>query len=256
MEGAFPFGNPPIFSPGRIPNTIDFPSEEVPEKQKVLGKQMESIFEYIISHGQEYEILDKNVQIHENKITLGEIDFLLEEKKSGCFFHVEMAYKFYLFDPSLSGLEGWIGPNRRDSLLQKVQKLQNKQFPLLYHPLTENYLHSLGISSSQCEQKVCFKAWLFLPKNHMNYDFSDLNPDCIAGYWISSAEFCEDEYRTRRYLCPPKKDWPLPPEKGENWLSFSEVWKQVQLLLQKKKSPLLWMKTEESTYERIFVVFW
>ncbi len=239
-----------------VSKSIHFTLDDELEYQRVLGKQMERLFEYFISKADDYRILDKNFQIHQNKITLGEIDFLLENIPKQQFLHVEMVYKFYIYDPSLSGYKGWIGPNRRDSLLQKITKLKTKQFPFLYHPLTENYLNSLGVSAFQFEQQVCFKAFLFLPKNGDKINLLELNEACLAGYWIHFSEFQSKYYKDKTFICPPKQDWPLPPESGENWISFSVVCKQIQYFFLKNKSPLIWMKIDNFNYERFFVVSW
>jgi hypothetical protein len=45
--------------------------------------------------------LYENIQVIEDKKTIGEIDFLLK-KNTKQVIHMELAYKFYLFDPSIS----------------------------------------------------------------------------------------------------------------------------------------------------------
>ena len=52
--------------------------------------------------------------------------------------HLEVSYKFYLYDENLGKLESekWIGPNKRDSLVQKTAKLKSKQLPILFHKET------------------------------------------------------------------------------------------------------------------------
>jgi hypothetical protein len=65
--------------------------------------------------------LYENIQVIEDKKTIGEIDFIIEDKNTKQVIHMELAYKFYLFDPSISSepINNWIGPNRDDSLQEK-----------------------------------------------------------------------------------------------------------------------------------------
>jgi hypothetical protein len=45
--------------------------------------------------------LYENIQVIEDKKTIGEIDFIIEDKNTKQVIHMELAYKFYL-DPSIS----------------------------------------------------------------------------------------------------------------------------------------------------------
>src|SRR5690606_12766576 len=88
----------------------------------VLGKRSESFFELALTHSEGFQVIAQNIQIQREKITLGEIDFLIEDCTGNRQFHVELVCKFYLYDPSLDReLDRWIGPNRKDSLLQKIE---------------------------------------------------------------------------------------------------------------------------------------
>ena len=73
-------------------------------------------------------MLYENVQIIEDKKTIGEIDFIIENITTKQLIHMELAYKFYLFDPTISSetVNNWIGPNRNDSLKEKLEKLASK----------------------------------------------------------------------------------------------------------------------------------
>ena len=142
------------------------PSLEEP-KTKVLGKRMEHFFHYYISHFEDFEVMAHNRQVILNKKTLGELDFLLKNTHSEEILHVELIYKFYLFDPTCgtSEKDHLIGPNKRDSLNRKLERLQKRQFPLLFEPATQKLLDALKISPENVLQKMCFKAFVFLPKH-------------------------------------------------------------------------------------------
>ncbi|MGB1216287.1 MAG: DUF1853 family protein, partial [Saprospiraceae bacterium] len=115
-------------------NIIDDLEFQLPNNLR-LGHLIEKIVSELIKSSTNYKILYENSQLIENKNTIGEIDFIIKEIKTQSLIHLELAYKFYLFDPSISSeiINNWIGPNRNDSLKEKLNKLKRKQFPLLYH---------------------------------------------------------------------------------------------------------------------------
>ncbi|HSP11029.1 MAG TPA: DUF1853 family protein, partial [Salegentibacter sp.] len=223
----------------------------------VLGKRMESFFELLIQNSVRYKRLANNIQISRDKITLGELDFLLKDLHTNQNIHLELVYKFYVYDPSFSSEEArWIGPNRKDSFLQKMEKLKQKQFALLHKPETREFLKSLELIPEDLIQQTYFKAKLFVPRTFQQYKFPKLNQECVAGYYLSFKEFNSAEYKDFKYHAPSKQDWPVAPNFGRDWVSYSEISKQIILSLEKKKSPLIWMKRSETDFESFFVVWW
>ncbi|MDT0685666.1 DUF1853 family protein [Autumnicola psychrophila] len=223
----------------------------------ILGKRMESFFEALLKSSTGYEVLASNIQIQNAKITIGEIDFLLKSLTKNQHYHVELVYKFYVYDPDYQEeLERWIGPNRKDSLLQKIKKLKEKQFPLLYKPETKEYLSALQVNPQDLKQEVCFKAQLFLPKHLMQIETSSINKECVAGYWIHSEDFFGKDYEHYLFYSPKKQQWPVDPQYAENWHSYEVIKKEVETFIERKRSPLLWMKKSEFEFERFFIVWW
>ena len=222
----------------------------------VLGKRVERFFEFHILNSSIFDVKISNLQIIEDGRTLGELDFILEEKNTGQLVHVELVYKFYVYDPSFKNeLSRWIGPNRKDSLIEKVDKLKSKQLPLLYHKRTQQVLSAKHVSTKNISQKVCYKASLFVPKRLLNHNFPNINKDCIKGYYIFFSEFTSVHYRNYQFFSPGKQYWPVDPSKNEFWLSYDEILPQLQKFIEAKKAPLVWMKTEK-TFEQFFIVWW
>ena len=232
---------------------------KIPEPAaSVLGKRMEDLFAAYITHFTSEKILLQNQQIISNKETLGEIDFLLKNVASGEISHVELVYKFYLYDPETgtSETEHLIGPNKRDSLVRKLQRLQKRQFPMLFHPKTRELLDKYEISPEDILQKMCFKTSVFLPKQMKKINFSEINPETVAGYWIRASEFTFEAYRKNAFFTPVKKYWPVQPHCNKSWFTFDEIKPQINELLKNRFSPLVWMKTQNGRYSRFFVVWW
>ncbi|MGD1945919.1 MAG: DUF1853 family protein, partial [Croceivirga sp.] len=129
-----------------------------------LGHQMEHVFKHLITVSDEYEVLLSNLFIEEGKIRIGELDFILREHKTNKPIHVELAYKFYIINPEISEpIYRLMGPNKRDMFFTKLDKLKEKQLPLLYHNSLLSHWDDHDINLLEIEQKCCFKAQLFEP---------------------------------------------------------------------------------------------
>lgn len=248
------FNFPKITLPGEL-----VPEDLLPDLKKtfILGKRAESFFELAINLSDEYTGLAGGIQINQNGITLGEIDFLLEEKETGKIIHVELVYKYLLYDPAIPiEEERWIGPNRKDSLLKKVDRMRTQQLPLLHLPETLRQLESFQIYAEGARQEVSFLGSLFLPK-HFNFEAIPLiNRECIAGYWIHAEEFTASEYSSSLFYTPKKPDWPIAPKDQQEWVTYDVIMESIIVFLAERRSPLVWMKTKENEYERFFIVWW
>ena len=244
--------------PNRAENNLNEIGSMLPQLSSnfVLGKRMEIFFEYLLSQSNQYEVVAKNLQIFSKKVTLGELDFLVKDILEDVFYHIELVYKFYLYDPGNEGETGWIGPNRKDSLLQKISRLKNHQLPLLRKEETREILTSYGLSAPEIIQKVCFKATLFIPQNDKFYKKSNVNKDCIAGYWIKFRDFSSAEYANHYFYAPKKQDWPIDPSANQEWVPFVEFVELLSEFMAKNRSPLVWMKNTTGGFERFFVVWW
>lgn len=235
------------------------PAIEIPELDSnfVLGKRMEIFFDHLLKHSEKYEVIAKNLQIFKEKITLGELDFLVKDRITGTPYHIELVYKFYVYDPSIKDPAArWIGPNRKDSLLHKLTKLEQQQLPLLYKEETREILKSYNLQINEIEQQVCFKASLFLPKNIKEPKTEDINKACFAGYWIRMGDFTASEYGDKLFHAPTKQDWPRDPSTNEEWVTYKTIHFEVRELIQRKRSPLIWMKSGDKNFERFFVLWW
>jgi len=225
-------------------------------RNSVLGKRMESFFEIAIKHSSRYELIASNIQIIENKQTLGELDFIVLDKQRSKHLHVELVYKLYVYDETFSSeKQRWIGPNRRDSFSMKFDKLELKQFPLLYKPETSHYLNKLGIAPENIEQQLCFKAQLFKPKGLILKDQTTINQACYAGNWYYLNEFLKMNWQKNLFFSPKKKDWSCAPQNNSTWQNQEELLENIEAFFKVHKAPLVWMKTETS-YHRFFIVWW
>lgn len=259
---------PPLWK-GLGPISIpQYPTHQVPFSEKVekdlfvpdnliLGKRIEFFFAFYVENFTSETLLARNVVINQGKTTIGEIDFLLLNNENTQYVHVELVYKFYLFDPESKGnLTPWIGPNRKDTLIKKLHRLKDHQFPLLHREESRKFTESLELPLEKIFEKVCFKANLFVPLKMLNKVFPEVNNDCIQGFWIRDNEFLEKDYGEYLFHSPKKSNWSIKPDYWEDWCNFKKIKEQLLPLIQARRSPLVWMKRSETEFLRFFVVWW
>ncbi|MDX1761888.1 MAG: DUF1853 family protein, partial [Christiangramia sp.] len=104
------------------------------------------------------------------------------------------------------------------------------------------------------EQQLCFKAQLFLPDSQNNWK-PRINEDCLKGKWFRFKEFEDLNLQENHFYCPKKKYWSCDPACNSQWISYSELLEEIDFLFDKKRSPLVWMKTKTS-YLSFFIVWW
>lgn len=253
-----------VFSTNKFPVQQNVPLEGIAQipKNLVLGRRMEHFMRlYLKTSG--YKVLAQGLQIRAEKQTLGELDFLIQAPQSQEIIHLEQVYKFYIYLPeSVPGQGHWLGPNRRDSLVKKMQKLQAKQFPLLYQAATQPFLAPFNINIEQVQQQLNFKAQLYLPwitKEQVPSPLS-INPACIAGHWLSLADLDAwvtqlDGKQTLCYL-PDKQDWGSQAHAFTHWETYTALRPKIQTQLEQKRAPMCWLKSNANSYQRFFIVWW
>ena len=219
-----------------------------------LGHLVEKIVSELIKSSTNYNVVYENIQVIEDKKTVGEIDFIIADKNTKQLIHMELAYKFYLFDPNISSepINNWIGPNRNDSLKDKLEKLKRKQFPLLYHNSTKSKLNNIEIDD--VSQALCILVSLFIPYEY-KANFSPIYEKAIKGYYLNMETFISSDHSTKTYYIPPKKEWGMDPSENEIWTDFNDVEKYINTSIKEKKAPLCWQKHNDS-YVAFFIVWW
>ena len=167
-------------------------------KSRRLGIYFELLWLCLIENSSRYTNILNNQQIIDNKKTLGEFDFILQDHKQDQSIHLEVAIKFYLntshlFDNLSSTLQArsqqerfWRGPNSADSLAKKYNHLINKQLKLAQHKAAETLLIEKNIQLS--DSKFSIKGYLFnhwLHQHHVPYHYSEPH---IPNVWLYDDE--------------------------------------------------------------------
>jgi len=219
-----------------------------------LGHLAEKVVAELIKSSTNYEVLYENIQIIEDKKTIGELDFIIQNRANNEILHLELAYKFYLLAPGINtkSLSNWIGPNRKDSLKEKLEKLKAKQFPLLYHNCTKSNLSKIDIDS--ISQALCMLVSLFIPYENK----SQLHPtydQAVKGYYLNLETFLRLHDPEKSYYLPSKKEWGMDASENQNWTDLKSVEDQIKTSLEEKKAPMCWQK-HQGTYLSFFIVWW
>ena len=233
-----------------------------PINEKIrLGNRVERFVGFDLKHEKQIKLLAENIQIRDDKVTIGELDCLL--LKDGQPIHLEIVFKFYLYDPNIgiSHLEHWIGANRKDSLIEKLDKLKNHQLPLLYHPRTKSVLNQFNLDVNTIKQHVHFKAQLFVPltefseeKTQALFMDSSLKIECLFGFYINLSEL--DAFQNHLFYLPNKTDWLINAHSDVKWMDYEVFKSSVTTILSQKRSPLCWLKSQNGAVRKFFVVWW
>ena len=233
------------FSPAPIPQNIR------------LGHRMEYVFKQLVEYSENYDVVLDNLPIRQVKITLGEIDFILRDKIRDKLVHVELTYKFYLIDPEIrEPIHRLIGPNRKDRFFDKMEKIKDKQFPLLHSEAGAKALADNNIDHLEVEHQCCFKVQLFQAYGDKTMNISSLNKDCLAGYWLRLEAFDKAEFAKTQFYMPTKSEWVLEPNDQVVWKSHAEIRSDINLSLLEERAPMIWRKNAATEFEKFFVVWW
>ena len=243
---------------------FEFPSLELESFQPTafpsnirLGHQLEYVFQQLMDYSATYEVLLFNLPIREDKRTLGEIDFILRDTTSDQLIHVDLTYKFYLIDPTIpEPIHRLIGPNKKDQFFDKMEKIKNKQFPLVHTPEGVKALADKQIDHLQVAHQCCFKAQLFSPYEDSTVHIGTLNKDCLAGYWLRLEAFITAEFATAQFYMPPKLEWVIEPNNQVVWKSHVDIMVDIRLHLLEERAPMIWLKKSTTEFEKLFIVWW
>ncbi|MDA9881208.1 DUF1853 family protein [Crocinitomicaceae bacterium] len=242
LDGINQFG--PVIGPNPFDIAIN--------KKYRLGHLVEYFYRYALDMDESLQCVEQNLQFFNKKRTIGEIDFLI---RSGIVIHhVELVYKFYLFDSNVghTALEHWVGPNRKDALVNKLDKIKSVQFPLIRNSQVSQLLELKGYNVDQIEQSVCFKGQLFVPFGEF-IDAAPLNQDCIVGWYLNFDSI--DKFKDFMFYIPSKLNWLVAPFTSVLWISYSNAKKEIEELIKNQRSPMIWVKRNHLIQKGI-IVWW
>ncbi|WP_235923537.1 DUF1853 family protein [Psychroflexus aurantiacus] len=259
MINQLPGSSIPTFEfelPEELRQVASFPYDEA-RLFRFLGKRAEIFFKYYLSLSNRYDEIAYSLQIMDDKITIGEFDFLCRDLIQNEILQVELVNKIYLYDDNLHENPDycWIGPNRLDRFLDKIEKLKSQQFPLLYHPKAESTFRNLEIDPWKVKQRICFKSILFIPE-HCHTRFFTTNLEAIAGYFYTLNQFLNKNWKHQSFFIPRKINWFTDETQHTNWYSYAKVLVKLQEFMENKQSVMLFRRNKKGETYKFFVVWW
>ena len=131
-----------------------------------IGIAFETLIQWGLEVGLGYHCLARDVQIMEDKRTVGALDLILVSPE-GKAEHWELAYKLFLQVDSGTGWDSWLGPYGRDWLDKKVNRMLHHQLPMSSRAAAAEVLGDLGVDSISVRrlvlQGVLFTPWSSAP---------------------------------------------------------------------------------------------
>ena len=222
--------------------------ESLLEKQKDrrLGKYFETLWFYWFSHNPRYEMIENNLQIIVDGETLGEIDFIVFDKKTKKMVHWEVAVKFYLGVGDTGEMCNWHGPNLRDRLDIKVHHLLQRQSIVSKNARVRKWLEENRLCIDQCAVILkgrLYYPWSGLAQNHaQERNQLELNgpsmklrfpQQCSANHlhswWLKKSQFVH-EFDDQQYFMPLiKQGWmeSISTDSKNDFYTKSEIFKTV-----------------------------
>ena len=222
-----------------------------------LGHRVEHVFAQLINHSDQYDLIAHNLQVQKEKITLGELDFILRERNTHKLLHIELSYKFYILDPSLeTPIHRAMGPNRKDQFFAKMNKTKEKQLPIIYTKEGRQALAPYNIEAEDLSQQVCFLGQLFVPFKETEMSFDPFPLDCVVGYWLGLKEFSSSNFEAMTYYMPQKSEWLHQPHEKVAWCTHDEIVLLISEQHQEERAPMIWVRLKNNQYQKCFVVWW
>lgn len=155
--------------------------------------------------------LHHGLAVRRDKLTLGEFDFLVEDRESGDVQHWEVAVKFYLGIAPGSAPANWVGPGQKDRLDLKLDRLRRHQLPLADLPEAQALLQSLGLPRPRPVGLV--RGRFFYPADACLADWTPRGaaPGHLKGWWMPAAAFLSRFPDAGiRWMRLPREHWLAP----------------------------------------------
>jgi len=180
-------------------------------KSQRLGLYFERLWQFFLREDTEVELLANNLPVRDGGRTLGEFDCLYFCRRRRLHIHLELAVKYYLGYGSTppgaaaSNTRQWLGPNNRDRLDIKIERLLGHQIRLSESPHAQPSLRELGIDTLSREVEV--KGYLFQPDTTALAAPQGFNPAASLCHWHRFANLAGALNSRASYLVLPRLHW-------------------------------------------------
>ncbi len=194
------------------------------EKSHFIGAYFESLWAFYLHSNPRYELIAKNLQANSKTRTEGEFDFIVLDNDSGHYIHQEIAIKFYLgfSQQNLYRFSDkkniWLGPQCKDRLDVKMDKMINSQIKLSSKDSGKQALRSINIDpdANSIKSQLLVKGYLFYPTTPSVIAPVFCNQSHLRGRWFTLSEFSayieQSDFDAWALLTKP--EWVSPYQAG------------------------------------------
>ena len=157
------------------------------QNNRKVGLHFEALLHFWLEQQVGYQVIAHNLQVRDAQRTLGAFDFIVRDH-NGQPEHWEVAVKFYLQRDGSSKWSSWVGPNQRDRLDLKLERMRNHQLPLSTRSEGRAALAALGVYQPP-KKKAVVKGMFFAPWNRLGERPEASAPEQATGVWVAAADF-------------------------------------------------------------------
>ncbi|MDA9782922.1 DUF1853 family protein [Vicingaceae bacterium] len=187
------------------------------DSQKLrLGKYAEELLNFYFENSTKYTLLSYNLQLIDDKLTVGEIDYLIQEKLTGYRIHLELAIKFFL-KIKIENEYQWIGPSTKDNLTKKKNKLLNQQLKLVSN---YNRLLPVEYQNNEFTPQLLLKGAEFI-----SFEVYEVGKNPLKNAWWVHWEALKNVKQDNQLytIIPNRKDWIFPFNKRLKRINFEQL---------------------------------
>ena len=213
-----------------------------------LGLAFEALVAWGMVEGLGWEILGRDVQVFEDKRTIGALDMVVRDEL-GEVTHWELAYKLYLQCDADTGWDSWLGPAGRDRLGIKLRHMLEHQLPLSARPEATSAMEKLGVERIH-HHRIMLQGSLFSP-----WGSPPVTAQCghqtAEGRWLREDDLPAllDSHPDWRWVPRDKPLWFGPSTQGSGTLSADELRQRLPLA-----HSLLFSRVDDQTEQLFFIV--
>ena len=189
-------------------------------RDRRLGNHYERLWHVLLELAPDVEILGRNIKLFRDGVTLGELDLIVRTAE-GSIAHMELAIKFYVGRPELAAPDtatsphtAWWGPDPRDQLVHKVDRLSHHQLQLaaLLDLAREPYPRP-DVSCAWLQGQLFMPAFATMPPAQDAMDTTNI--------WCRQSELPR---LGRAHWHPmPHKQWLAPPPAAQQTITAEEL---------------------------------
>lgn len=224
--------------------------------QKRLGFYFERLYRVLLEDLLGWNVLLQNQQIQSNGRTIGELDFVVHNRSEDRIEHHEIAIKYYLGVPEQNGRTLWYGPNARDRLDLKTDRMLHMQSQRTRLAEARTLLTEAAITEP-VTPRIFMPGYLFYPAATNATVPESVPANHLRGHWCYLSQVTASDIpgwvvlTKPHWIGPWRQSEPPPPEAVISALNTINR-HSIPLLfakLEKCHTSGLWQETD-----RLFVV--